>query len=193
MRGATQSTVARLLAGVAAAALGAGFARAAEPEMDPGNWKLHVASTTNGKPEPVQDTQECLGDELKDLGASVRVATVFPRVTREYFASNRVTADIVPMSGAVEIAPHLGIADVIIDITSTGSTLRVNGLREIATVMESTARLIATPGSTSRPAKSRDVGCLRRSSSGPSRCVATSDGRRSTPQSNRRGASRPIF
>lgn len=84
--------------------------------------------------------------ELKDLGASVRVATVFPRVTREYFASNQVTADIVPMSGAVEIAPHLGIADVIIDITSTGSTLRVNGLREIATVMESTARLIATPG-----------------------------------------------
>ena len=69
MRGATQSTVARLLAGVAAVVLGAGMALAAEPEMEPGNWKLHVASTTNGKPEPVQDTQECLGDELKDLGA----------------------------------------------------------------------------------------------------------------------------
>ena len=81
--------------------------------------------------------------ELKDLGASVRVATVFPRVTREYFTSNNVAADLVPMSGAVEIAPHLGIADVIVDLTSTGSTLRVNGLREIATIMESTARLIA--------------------------------------------------
>ncbi len=82
---------------------------------------------------------------LSDLGASVRVATVFPRVTRKYLASNSVAADIVPMSGAVEIAPHLGIADVIVDLTSTGSTLRVNGLREIATLMESTARLIAAP------------------------------------------------
>jgi len=42
---------------------------AAQPTLDPGNWKLHVVSTTNGKPEPVQDTEECLGDELKDLGA----------------------------------------------------------------------------------------------------------------------------
>ena len=83
--------------------------------------------------------------ELKDLGVSVRVATVFPRVTRQYFESNQVDAVIAPMSGAVEIAPHLGIADVIVDLTSTGSTLRVNGLREIATVMESSARLIAAP------------------------------------------------
>src|SRR5207245_2453242 len=55
-------------------------------------------------------------------------------------------AEIVPMSGAVEIAPHLGIADVIVDLTETGSTLRVNGLREIGTIMESSARLVATPG-----------------------------------------------
>ena len=82
---------------------------------------------------------------ITDLAANVRVATVFPRVTRKYLAANSVTADIVPMSGAVEIAPHLGIADVIVDLTSTGSTLRVNGLREVATLMESTARLIAAP------------------------------------------------
>jgi ATP phosphoribosyltransferase len=49
------------------------------------------------------------------------------------------------VSGATEIAPHLGVADVIVDLTSTGSTLRVNGLREIGTVLESTARLIANP------------------------------------------------
>jgi hypothetical protein len=42
---------------------------AAQPELEPGNWKLHVVSTTNGKSEPVQYTEECLGDELKDLGA----------------------------------------------------------------------------------------------------------------------------
>src|ERR687889_146923 len=52
------------------------------------------------------------------------------------------------LDGAVEIAPHLGIADVIVDITSTGSTLRMNGMREIATVLESSARLIAAEGAT---------------------------------------------
>jgi ATP phosphoribosyltransferase len=47
------------------------------------------------------------------------------------------------VSGAAEIAPHLGIADIIVDLVSTGSTLRVNGLREVATVCDSSARLIA--------------------------------------------------
>ena len=56
------------------------------------------------------------------------------------------------MSGAAEIAPHIGIADVIVDLVSTGSTLRVNGLQEIATVLESTARLVA---SRTEPAKAR--------------------------------------
>ena len=46
------------------------------------------------------------------------------------------------MSGAAEIAPHLGIADIVVDLTSTGSTLKVNGLREVATVLESSARLV---------------------------------------------------
>ena len=54
--------------------------------------------------------------------------------------------------GAVEIAPHLGIADVILDLTSTGSTLRVNGLREIATVLESTAHLIVAGPTSGRAA-----------------------------------------
>jgi len=79
-------------------------------------------------------------------GGPVRVATVFPRVTTRFFERAGRPAVVVPISGAVEIAPHLGIADVIVDLTSTGSTLRVNGLREIATVLESSARLIAAPG-----------------------------------------------
>jgi ATP phosphoribosyltransferase len=53
---------------------------------------------------------------------------------------------VVPVSGAAEVAPHLGIADVVVDLTSTGSTLRTNGLREICTLLESTARLVARPG-----------------------------------------------
>ncbi len=74
-----------------------------------------------------------------------RVATVFPRITREFFAEAGIAIDIVPVSGACEIAPHLGIADIIVDLTSTGSTLRVNGLREVVTVLESSARLITAP------------------------------------------------
>ena len=79
-------------------------------------------------------------------GSPVRVATVFPRVARTFFAESGRPVEIVPISGAVEIAPHLGIADVIVDITSTGSTLRMNGMREIATVLESSARLVIARG-----------------------------------------------
>jgi ATP phosphoribosyltransferase len=74
-----------------------------------------------------------------------RVATVYPRLAADFFASRGQPVEIVPLSGAAEIAPHIGIADVIVDITSTGSTLKVNGLHEIETIMESTARLVAAP------------------------------------------------
>jgi ATP phosphoribosyltransferase len=78
-----------------------------------------------------------------DIPTGARVATSFPRLTGRYFADRDVPVEIVPVSGAAEIAPHLGIADIVVDLVSTGSTLRVNGLREIATVLESSARLIA--------------------------------------------------
>ena len=71
-----------------------------------------------------------------------RVATVFPRITAKFFAERGRNVEIVPVSGAAEIAPHLGIADIVVDITSTGSTLRVNGLREIDTVLRSSAHLV---------------------------------------------------
>jgi len=78
MRITAKCTLSRMLAGVAYAARIGGLAFAAlavctawaaQPELEPGNWKLHVVSTTNGKPEPVQNTEECLRDELKDLGS----------------------------------------------------------------------------------------------------------------------------
>src|SRR5690606_5323397 len=74
-----------------------------------------------------------------------RLATVFPRIARRYFSDRQQDVELVPVSGAAEIAPHLGIADIVVDITSTGSTLKVNGLREIGTILESTARLITAP------------------------------------------------
>lgn len=84
-------------------------------------------------------------DQMSAGGKPTRIATVFPRIAARFFAERGLAAVIVPVSGAAEIAPHLGIADVILDITSTGSTLRVNGLREIETVFESTAHLVTVP------------------------------------------------
>jgi ATP phosphoribosyltransferase len=88
---------------------------------------------------------------LDDLNGARRVATPFPRITREFFERAGRAVEVVPVSGAAEIAPHLGIADIVVDLTSTGSTLRMNGLREVATVMESSARLIAAPLREARP------------------------------------------
>jgi ATP phosphoribosyltransferase len=81
----------------------------------------------------------------RDLPPGTRVATSFPRCATGHFQSLGIPITIAPVSGATEIAPHLGVADVIVDLTSTGSTLRVNGLREIDTVLDSTARLVANP------------------------------------------------
>jgi ATP phosphoribosyltransferase len=94
---------------------------------------------------------------LDDIPPGSRVATVYPRITAAHFAERGCTVEIVPISGAVEIAPHIGIADVIVDLTSTGSTLKVNGLREIGTVLASSSLLahgatplVAAPSTTSR-------------------------------------------
>lgn len=79
-------------------------------------------------------------DGVKD---GMRVASCFPRLTQEYFVKRGQKITVVPVSGAAEIAPHLGIADIVVDLTSTGSTLKMNGLREVAIVLESSARLVA--------------------------------------------------
>jgi ATP phosphoribosyltransferase len=78
-------------------------------------------------------------DELEE---GTRVATSFPGLARRHFQELGTSIQVVPVSGAAEIAPHLGVADVIVDLTSTGSTLRVNGLKEIGTILTSTARLV---------------------------------------------------
>ncbi len=92
-----------------------------------------------------------LQDIVSDGNGGPRVATAFPRITERYFADARLPITIVPVSGAAEIAPHLGIADIVTDLVSTGSTLRVNQLREIATILESTARLITAPNGLESP------------------------------------------
>ncbi|MEJ2186458.1 MAG: ATP phosphoribosyltransferase [Gemmatimonadota bacterium] len=90
---------------------------------------------------------------VSDLPDGVRVATSFPGATERYFRERGRRVEVVPVSGAAEIAPHLGVADVIVDLVSTGSTLKVNGLREVGTLLESTAVLIGRAGLSTGPAE----------------------------------------
>ena len=94
---------------------------------------------------------------VADLPAGTRVATSFPRVARRHFEGLGIPIEIAPVTGATEIAPHLGVADVIVDLVSTGSTLRMNKLREIGTVMTSTARLVANAAALGREPSARAV------------------------------------
>lgn len=75
--------------------------------------------------------------------AGKRIATSYPNILRKFFASHGVSADIHEISGSVEIAPSIGLADAVCDLVSSGSTLFSNGLREVETVMDSEALLIA--------------------------------------------------
>ncbi|WP_281299802.1 MULTISPECIES: ATP phosphoribosyltransferase [unclassified Iodidimonas] len=72
----------------------------------------------------------------------IRVATKYPGITRRYFAARGVQAECVKLNGAMELAPVLGLCPRIVDLVSTGSTLRANGLREVAVLTEITSRLI---------------------------------------------------
>jgi ATP phosphoribosyltransferase len=82
--------------------------------------------------------------EVEDL-AGLRVATAHPNTARRFFAERAIAVDVIPISGAVEVAPRLGLAEAIVDLVSTGSTLVMNGLRPIGDVLASQAILVANP------------------------------------------------
>ncbi|MEO8570936.1 MAG: ATP phosphoribosyltransferase [Chloroflexota bacterium] len=81
---------------------------------------------------------------VEDL-AGLRVATAHPNTARRFFAGRGIPVEIIPISGAVEVAPRLGLAEGIVDLVSTGSTLVMNGLRQIGDVLASEAILVANP------------------------------------------------
>jgi ATP phosphoribosyltransferase len=83
-------------------------------------------------------------ERLQHLGV-VRVATKYPNITQTYFDSIGVQVEIVKLHGNIELAPLIGLADQIVDITATGTTLRENRLRIVGEVLESTARFIGNP------------------------------------------------
>ncbi|WP_338742588.1 ATP phosphoribosyltransferase [Haloplanus salilacus] len=102
-------------------------------DLEFGRCRLVVAAPEDGAIASVDDL---------DGGT---VATEFPRITRDFFADRGVDADVVEVTGATELTPHVDMADAIVDITSTGTTLRVNRLTEIAEVLSSSVRLFAHP------------------------------------------------
>lgn len=82
---------------------------------------------------------------VSDLPFNARVATKYPRVAEAYFNRRGIQVEVIPLGGSVELAPLVGLADAIVDLTETGRTLHENGLRIVGHVMESSLRLIANP------------------------------------------------
>jgi ATP phosphoribosyltransferase len=100
-------------------------------DLDIGHCRLSVA-------EPAA---MAAGDDPRSW-SHVRVATKYPNLTRRHFEARGVQAECVKLNGAMEIAPVLGLSQRIVDLVSTGRTLRDNGLVEVETVAEVSARLI---------------------------------------------------
>jgi len=90
--------------------------------------------------------------------AGLRVATAHPNTSRRYFEDQRIPVDVIPISGAVEVAPRLGLAEAIVDLVSTGSTLVMNGLRPIGDVLASEAILVANP--TAQQRRGNDIAAI---------------------------------
>ena len=81
--------------------------------------------------------------ELLNNGSPIRVATKYPKIAKEYFLNKKhQTADIIKLNGSVELAPIVGLSEVIVDIVETGSTLRENGLAVLEEIMPLSARVV---------------------------------------------------
>ena len=81
------------------------------------------------------------GEDLSRV-SHLRVATKYPHVTQDYFAKLGIQAECIKLNGAMELAPKLGLANHIVDLVSSGKTLKANGLREVETIADISSRLI---------------------------------------------------
>jgi ATP phosphoribosyltransferase len=107
--------------------------------------ELGFARCTLEAAVPEDATQQA----VEDLDG-LRVATAYPVSTRLLLDARGVRADLVPVSGSVEAAPRLGLADAIVDLVSTGTTMDANGLRRVGVLLESQAVLVGRPGAAER-------------------------------------------
>ena len=102
-------------------------------ELAYGHCRLAAAVPTSSPVKRIEDF------------AGLRVATAHPRTSARFFHDRQIEVTVVPLRGSVEVATKLGVADGIVDLVSTGSTLTVNGLREVGVVLPSQAVLVAGP------------------------------------------------
>lgn len=85
--------------------------------------------------------EDAAGEDLS-RASHVRVATKYPKLTQKYFAGLGIQAECIKLSGAMELAPKLGLAGRIVDLVSSGKTLKANGLVEVETIVDISSRLI---------------------------------------------------
>lgn len=95
--------------------------------------------------EPAGRPLALAADDARSL--HLRVATKFPRLTRRHLEAHGLVADVIKLHGSVELGPLTGLADRIVDLVSTGETLRQHDLREVETILEVTARLVVNRAS----------------------------------------------
>lgn len=100
-------------------------------DLDIGHCRVSLAEPEN------LETREDPGQ-----WSHVRIATKYPNITRRHFAARGIQAECIKLNGAMELAPSLGLCRRIVDLVSTGSTLRANGLREVEVLTHITSRLI---------------------------------------------------
>lgn len=99
---------------------------------------LHIGICRLSVAEPVNIAEAYTPEQW----SHTRIATKYPNTTRRYFARYGVQAECIKLNGAMELAPMLGLASRIVDLVSTGSTLKANGLREVESLCRVSARLI---------------------------------------------------
>ncbi len=87
------------------------------------------------------------GDELDWSRPDIKVATKMVNITKNYFASKAVGVEVIKLYGSIELAPLVGLADAIVDIVETGTTMRENNLKVAEEIMDSSAHLIANKNS----------------------------------------------
>ncbi len=85
---------------------------------------------------------DALADQKLNAQSHIRIATKYPHLTERYFAQRGVQAECIKLNGAMEIAPALGMVSHIVDLVSTGSTLKANALSEIETLLNISSRLV---------------------------------------------------
>ena len=108
---------------------------------EPLDLKFGACRLSVAEPEDISEPYDL--DKL----SYIRVATKYPKVTDAYFRSKGIHPEIITLYGSVELAPLVGLSDRIVDLVQTGTTLKVNGLREVDVILHSTARLIVNRAS----------------------------------------------